>query len=101
MPVERIVRRRTKVALVSVEPGGKAMHIARRVRTASTSGHGGEAHKHGGLLPFSAQEGGCSDVGPVSVGSERSVGAGSSSMDCAFWDLPPRQHRSISLAWMV
>jgi hypothetical protein len=66
---------RTKVALVGVEASGEAVHVSRRVSTASAAGHGREAHKGGRRLPGRREERRGRDVAIVAVAGEVAVGA--------------------------
>lgn len=63
------------------------MDIPGCVNAASTSTNGRHAHKHGSLFAGASQERRSSDIGPVGVRSESTMGAHSSSMDGTFGDL--------------
>lgn len=69
------------------------MDIPGRVNAASTSGNGRHADEHGRLFAGASQERGSSDIGPVRVRSESTMGAHSASMDGTFGDL------QATLAW--
>jgi hypothetical protein len=77
----------TVVAFVSVEPGGKSVHITDSVWTSPKALNRGESYKSVCLFPLSTEEIGRGDVGPIAVGSEGSICSYSSGMHNTFGNL--------------
>lgn len=59
--------KRTKVALVSVEPDGKAVDITSSIGRAPAARNGGETKEDRSLFASLSEERGAGDVGPVGV----------------------------------
>ena len=71
----------------NLQPGGKPVHISRRVGAASRPGDGREADKHGSLLAGGTQKGRRRQVAPVSVAREGAMSTSTPSMDGPFRNL--------------
>ena len=60
------------------------MDVSRGISASAATSDGGEAREHWGLFALGGEERSGSQVGPVTVGGECSVGAGASSVNGAF-----------------
>lgn len=78
---------RTKVSFIRVEPRREPVHVSGCIGTATTADDSGEANEDGRFFILPSEEGGSREVGPVTVGCEYTVGAGTAGMDHSFGDL--------------
>ncbi len=81
-----VVADQVEVALVGVELGGKAAHVAHGVRRAARALHGGEAHEYRGLLALCREERGLGQLAVVVVADEHAVCGGTARVDDALGD---------------
>lgn len=78
---------RTEVALVGVETSRETVDITSKVCATTATSDSRETDKHGCLLALAAQERGGSDVAPVGVRGEGTMGTRTTGMDSTFGDL--------------
>lgn len=77
----------TKVSLIRVKASRKAVYITRCVCTSSTAGDSGEANENRCLLVCGGKKRGSSQVRPVAVGREDSVGSDAAGVNSTLGDL--------------
>ena len=71
----------------SIQSCGEAVNITGSVGGALGTGNGGEANEDWCLLALGAQEGGSSDVGPVAIAGEDTMGTGTTGVDDSLGNL--------------